>query len=134
MRWFVVVAVAVVGMVGAAFALAGPSGEGARAYALVNPNGGSPVLVADRTSGFTEVSVGPVGTGDYCLTPAPGVNISSTAASASMEAFLSDAIGVASVRYPTAGPTCRPGQLEVKTWDVSTLSPSDQIAFTVNVP
>jgi hypothetical protein len=98
MPWFVVVAVAVVGMVGAAFALAGPSGGGARAYALVNPNGGSHVLVADHTAGFTEVSIGPVGTGDYCLTRGPGVNVDSTAASASMEAFYSGAIGVAAVR------------------------------------
>ena len=134
MRWFVVVAVAVVGMVGVALALAGPSGQGASAYALVNPNDGSPVLVADHTSGFTDVSVGPFGAGDYCLMPAPGVNVDGTAASASMEAFYSDAIGIASVRYPTAGPTCGPGLLEVKTWDAATLSLSGQVAFTVTVP
>jgi hypothetical protein len=121
-------------MVGAAYALGGQSGNGGSAYALVNPNSGSPVLIAAHTSGFSNVSVGPFGPGDYCLTPAPGVNINGTAAVASMEAFYSDAIGIVAVRYPTAGPTCGPGQLEVKTWDASTLSLSDQIAFTVNVP
>jgi hypothetical protein len=121
-------------MVGAAFALGGQSGNGGSAYALVNPNDGSPVLIANHTSGFRDVSVGPFGPGDYCLTPAADVSINGTAAVASMEAFYSDAIGIASVRYPTQGPTCGPNQLEVKTWDASTLSLSGQIAFTVNVP
>jgi hypothetical protein len=121
-------------MAGAAFALGGQSGNGGSAYALVNPNGGSPVLIANHSAGFSDVSVGPFGPGDYCLTPAPGVNINGAAAVASMEAFYSDAIGIASLRYPTQGPTCSPSQLEVKTWDAATLSLSDQIAFTVNVP
>jgi hypothetical protein len=126
-------------MAGAAFATGGQSGNGESAYALVNPNGGSPVLIANDTSGFSDVNVGPFGPGDYCLTPAPGVSINGIAAVASMEAFYSDAIGLVAVRYPTRGPTCRSGQLEVKTWDARTLSTgtpslSDQIAFTVYVP
>lgn len=134
MRWFVLTATALVALAGAAYAFAGASGSpGASAYALVDPNGGSPVLIGTHTNGFTAVEVGPVGVGDYCLTPAPGVNVVSTAASASMEAFHSDAIGIASVRYPTAGLTCDAGKLEVKTWDI-TGAPSDLIAFTVNVP
>jgi hypothetical protein len=48
------------------------------------------------------VSVGPFGPGDYCLTPAPGVDVTHTAAVASEEAFYSTAFGLATVRYPTA--------------------------------
>ena len=134
MRWLVLALVGAVAMAGAAFAFGGQSGNGGSAYALVNPNGGAPVLIANHSSGFIDVSVGPFGPGDYCLTPAPGVNINSTAAVASMEAFYSDAIGIASVRYPTQGPTCGPNQLEVKTWDAATLSLSDLDRVTVNVP
>jgi hypothetical protein len=134
MRWLVLTLVALVGLVGAAFALAGPSQGGASAYALVNPNGGSPLLVAEHTSGFSSVNVGPFGPGDYCLTPDPGVNVVSTAAVASEEAFYSDAIGVPTVRYPTSGPSCGSNQLEVKTFAADGSGLSDQIAFTVNVP
>jgi hypothetical protein len=133
MRWLVLAVVALVALVGAAFAVAGPSGGGVGAFALVNPNGGSPLLVADHTSGFTSVSVGPFGPGDYCLTPSPGVNVDGTAAVASEEAFYSDVFGVVTPRYPTAGPTCGPGQLEVKTFALGD-GLSDQIGFTVNVP
>jgi len=73
------------------------------AYALVDPNGGSPRLVSDHTSGFVAVSVGPAGQGDYCLTPAPGVNVTSTAAVATEEAFYSGGAGIVTVRYRPAG-------------------------------
>jgi hypothetical protein len=134
MRWLVLTLVALAGLVGAAFAVAGPSGGGARAYALVDPNGGSPLLVDDHTSGFAAVSVGPFGPGDYCLSLSPGVNVSTTAAVAAPEAFYSDAFGFVTVRYPTRGPTCGPDQLEVKTFAGDGSGLSDQIAFTVNVP
>src|SRR5437868_5211475 len=50
----------------------GPAGaNGAEAWALVDPIGGSPRLVDANTHGFTAVDVGPVGQGDYCLTPSP---------------------------------------------------------------
>lgn len=94
---------------------------------------GSPRLIAAHTKGFTDVSVGPFGSGDYCLTPAPGVDVVHTAAVASEEAFYTSALGVPMVRYPTAGPTCGDNQLEVKTFD-ETVQLSDQIAFTVMVP
>lgn len=103
------------------------------AYALVDPNGGSPRLVSDHTSGFVAVSVGPAGQGDYCLTPAPGVNVTSTAAVATEEAFYSGGAGIVTVRYPTSGPSCGAGQLEVKTFDQSAAL-INNIAFTVNVP
>jgi hypothetical protein len=135
MRWLVLALVAFAGLVGAAFAVAGPSGGGgAEAFALVNPNGGSPVLVDAHTSGFTGVSVGPAGPGDYCLTPSAGVNVDTTAAVASQEAFYSDAFGLVTVRYPTRGPTCGPTALEVKTFAADGSGLSAQVAFTVNVP
>ena len=52
-------------------------GSGAHAWALVNPNGGSPLLV--KASGF--VAVRSPGTGVYCLRAAPGVNLASSAPS-----------------------------------------------------
>jgi hypothetical protein len=133
-RFLVLSLVGGLALVAAAFAVAGPSGRGASAFALVDPNGGSPRLVADHTSGFAAVDVGPFGAGDYCLTPAPGVNVTSTAAVASEEAFYSDVLGVVTVRYPTAGPTCPSGQLEIKTFALDPVELTDQIGFTVAVP
>jgi len=119
---------------GAALAFAGSQGDqGGPVYALVNPNNGSPQLIAAHTSGFTAVSVGPFGQGDYCLTPSPGVNVAKPAAAASEEAFYSNAAGFVTVRYPTSGPSCGANQLEVKTFDQN-VNLSNQIAFTVNVP
>src|SRR5437868_4234606 len=113
----------------------GPAGaNGAEAWALVDPNGGSPRLVDANTHGFSAVDVGPFGHGDYCLTPSSGVNVGSTAAVASVEAFYSDAFGIAAVRYPTRGPACPAGELEVKTFTDNPLHLSDQIGFTVDVP
>jgi len=118
---------------GATMAFAGSQGDqGGPAYALVDPNGGSPRLITAHTSGFTAVSVGPFGQGDYCLTPSPGVNVVTTAAVASEEAFYSNALGVVTVRYPTP-PSCGANQLEVKTFDQN-VNLTNQIAFTVNVP
>jgi hypothetical protein len=135
MKWLALAVVALAALgTAAAFAFAGSSAGGPEAFALVIPNGGSPQLVAAHTWGFTDVSVGPFGSGDYCLTPAPGVNVVGTAAVASEEAFYSDVLGVAAVRYPTAGPMCPAGQLEVKTFSNDPVQLSDQIAFTVNVP
>jgi hypothetical protein len=123
---------ALVALVGGAATFADSPG-GRSAYALVDPNGGSPRLVAAHTQGFVEVTQGPFGPGDYCLAPAPGVNITTTAAVASEEAFYSNAAGFVTVRYPTAGPSCGANQLEVKTFDQS-VQLSNQIAFSVNVP
>jgi len=119
---------------GATMAFAGSQGDqGGGAYALVNPNGGSPQLVASHTSGFIGVSVGPFGQGDYCLTPAPGVDVTSPAAVASEEAFYSNVAGFVTVRYATSGPSCAAHQLEVKTFDQN-VGLTDQIGFTVNIP
>jgi hypothetical protein len=123
-------------------ALAGPPSQLMAAFALVDPNGacpsssptcGSPGLVAAHTRGFIDVTVGPFGAGDYCLTPTPGVDVVNTAAVAAEEIFYSNVFGVAGVRYPTAGPHCGANRLEVKTFD-STPALTNQIGFTVIVP
>lgn len=110
---------------------------GGVAYALVNPTSGSPQLIAAHTSGFVAVSVGNAGQGDYCLTPAPGVDVVHTAAVASQEATYSNVLGSVLVRYPTGGSgspiNCPAGQLEVKTFEPN-VSLTNQISFTVNVP
>lgn len=123
---------AVAALVAGAATFADSSG-GRSAFALVDPNNGAPDLVTAHTQGFLDVSEGPFGPGDYCLRPAPGVDAASTAAVASMEAFYSNVFGFVTVRYPTTGPTCGAGQLEVKTFDQSGRL-SSQIAFTVNIP
>jgi hypothetical protein len=143
MRHFVLlVLVALVALVGGAYAFAGASGGGMTAFALVDPNGacasgspqcGSPGLVAAHTRGFVSVTVGPFGPGDYCLTPSPGVDVTDTAAVAAEEIFYSNVFGIAGVRYPTSGPHCDANQLEVKTFD-SSPALTNQIGFTVIVP
>jgi hypothetical protein len=124
----------IVALIGAAFAFGGSTAGGRGAYALVDPNGGSPRLIAAHTSGFVAVANGPFGSGDYCLTPAPGIDVTNTAAVASEEAFYSFVPGAVTVRYPTAGPSCPSGQLEVKTFTIDPVELTDQIGFTVNVP
>jgi hypothetical protein len=142
MRRFILFSlVAVVALVVGAYAFAGSPSQGMTAFALVDPNGacpsnsqcGSPALVDAHTHGFVSVSVGPFGPGDYCLTPSPGVDVVHTAAVVSEEIFYSNVVGVAGPRYPTAGPHCDAGQLEVKTFD-TTPALTTQIGFTVIVP
>jgi hypothetical protein len=136
MRWLIMLTVALAALAAATFAFARSSGSpGATAYALVDPGNGSPILIKQHTTGFTAVSVGPAGAGDYCLTAGPGVDVVDTAAVASEEAFYSGTLGgVVSVRYPTQGPTCGANQLEVKTFDPVSGTLSNVIAFTVSVP
>jgi len=133
-KWLVLPAL-VVGVAGgaAAYAFGGSAMGGPVAYALVDPNGGSPSLVRGHTAGFTQVAVGAAGQGDYCLTPAPGVDVVHTAAVASEEAFYSSAAGFVTVRYQPNTPNCAPSQLEVKTFDQN-VALNNQIAFTVDVP
>jgi hypothetical protein len=126
---FSLVALAALGA--GAYAFAGSPSQGQTAFALVNPNGGSPLLVGAHTNGF--VAVSSPSTGDYCLTPGAGVDVVHTAAVADQEAFYSDTLGIALVRYQPNGPNCSANQLEVKTFDL-TPSLSNQVAFTVNVP
>jgi hypothetical protein len=129
--------VALVALAAAAYALAGSPSQGMQAFALVDPNGGSPRLIDGHTNGFVAVSVGNAGQGDYCLAPAPGVDVVNTAAVVSEEAFYSFDAGFPTVRYDPQHTNCTAKQLEVKTFVKApdgTISLSNQIAFTVNVP
>src|SRR5262249_20359940 len=135
MRRFILFSlVALAALVVGAYAFAGSPGQGMQAFALVDPNGGTPRLIDAHTNGFVSVNVGVFGQGDYCLTPAPGVDVVPPAAVASEEAFYTHALGEPLVRYPTANAAgCDANQLEVKTFDEN-VQLSNQIAFTVNVP
>lgn len=132
-RLFVLL-IALVALAGGTIAWASsPGGRSASTYALVDPNGGSPRLVMAHTSGFVAVSA--VVPGDYCLTPAPGVDVDDPAAVASEEAFYSNVVGFPVVRYDPTHANCTARQLEVKTFvDTPTTALSEQIAFTVVVP
>ena len=48
--------------------------------------------------------------------------------------FIPAPFGFVAVRYPTSGPTCGAGRLEVKTFAGDQSGLSIQVAFTVNVP
>lgn len=135
MKRLLVVAAILVAAAGvtAAIGFAGGNNGGAPAYALVVGTSGTPQLIQNHTSGFVGVDVGAFGQGDYCLTPAPGVDVVHTAAVASEEAFYSNAAGFVTVRYPPTPQDCRSNQLEVKTFDQN-VGLTNQIAFTVNVP
>ena len=74
-------------------------------------------------------------TGDYFLTPASGVDLTTTSAVASEEASLSAVFGFALIRYAAAGAlNCRADQLEVKTATDNPPELSNKVAFTVIVP
>jgi hypothetical protein len=60
----VFLSLAVLGIGGVAYA--NQDRGGPTAYTLVDPNGGSPRLIADHTSGFVGVNLGNQGQGDYC--------------------------------------------------------------------
>jgi hypothetical protein len=137
MRWIGVFVITMAALAGATFAFAdtggSPGAAGRPAYALVDPNGGSPRLIAEHTKGFIAVS-SPF-SGDYCLTPAQGVDVVDTAAVASEEAFYSFVVGFPTVRYDPTHMNCGADQLEVKTFvDTPETALSNEIAFTVNVP
>jgi hypothetical protein len=79
------------------------------------------------------VSVGAFGQGNYCLTPAPGVNVAGTAATATEEAFYSNAFAFVTVRYDPTHAGCAANQLEVKTFGTDG-NLTNGAAFTVDVP
>ena len=133
-RVIMVSLVALVALAAGTYAFAGSPAHGTTAFALVDPNGGSPRLVDAHTNGFVSVTVGPSGAGDYCLTAAPSVDVTNTAAVASEEAFYSNVLGIALVRYPPSGSSCGANQLEVKTFTDNPVALTDEIAFTVSVP
>lgn len=113
---------------------ANDQGSGDRAWAQVNPNAGSPVLV--RTKNF--VSVSSPSTGVYCLHAAAGINLANSAPVATQEVNLSSTLGLVTVRRSGIPNTlCAVNELQVTTWDAS--SPSsfttvNTVGFDVVVP
>jgi hypothetical protein len=120
---------------GVAYATSGnDQGSGDRAWAQVNPNDGSPVLV--RTKGF--VSVTSPNTGIYCLHAASWINLANSAPVVSQEQNLSTTLGLVTMRRSGIPNTfCSINDLQVTTWDLSTPStptPINTVGFDVVVP
>jgi hypothetical protein len=117
---------------GAAYAGDGnDQGSGDQAWAQVNPNGGSPLLV--RSKNF--VSVSSPSTGIYCLHARPGVNLANSAPLATQEVDLSSSLGLVTVRrsgIPNAN--CPADDLQVNTWGGFDFSLVNTIGFDVLVP
>ena len=110
----------------------GPPGSGDLAWAQVNPNGGSPLLV--KSSNF--VSVSSPATGVYCLRASVGVNLADSAPVATQEVNLSSTVGLVTVRRSgIPNVYCAVTDLQVTTWDVSN-PPSvvNTVGFDVVVP
>jgi hypothetical protein len=109
-------------------------GSGSQAWAQVNPNGGSPLLV--HANGI--VSVSSPQSGVYCLKGAPEVDLAHTAPVASQEVNLSTTLGLAEPRRVGApNSSCPPKQLQIDTWDASnTATPTlvNTVGFDVIVP
>ncbi len=83
-----------------------------------------------RTLNFTAVSR--VATGDYCLTPAAGIDPSSGTASVSVEWGSSSGNSLAAF-YVADQFFCAAGEYEVQTYDFSGTA-SNAVAFTIVIP
>jgi hypothetical protein len=136
LRLMVAAALAAFTISGVGYATAGnDQGSGDQAWAQVNPNGGSPLLV--KSMNF--VSVASPSTGIYCLRPRPGVDLENSAPVAAQDQNLSNRLGIVTVRALNGTPnvSCPVSDLQVTTWD--TLTPSTPthvggVAFDVVVP
>ena len=133
-RTLVILALTVLGIGGVAYAN-DDQGSGDRAWAQVDPNGGSPVLVL--TKNFVAVS-SPI-TGVYCLRAASWVNLAHSAPVASQEANLSSTIGLVTPRRVGArNSSCPAGELQVDTWasnsDPSSPTLVNTVGFDLVVP
>lgn len=134
-RVIAVAAVAVLAIGGVGYATAGnDQGSGIQAWAQVNPNGGSPLLV--KTNGIVSVS-SPL-TGVYCLRAAAGIDMGQSAPVASQEANLSTTLGLVTPRRIGApNSSCPTNQLQIDTWDASQAgSPTlvNTVGFDVIIP
>ena len=111
-------------------------GNGVRAWAQVDPDGGSgsPVLV--KSKNFVAVSSPEAGV--YCLRARAGINLVNSAPVASQEVNLSTALGLVTVRRAGVDTAlCRLDEAQVTTWDPSTPSTPTAIggvAFDIVVP
>jgi hypothetical protein len=128
-------AVVVLLMGGVAFATGNQDqGNGVSAWAQIDPNAGSPLLV--KESGIGAVS-SPI-TGVYCLKAVPGIDMSQSAPVASEEANLSSTLGlVLPRRIGAPNSSCPVNQLQVDTFDAGQAgSPTlvNTVGFDVIVP
>ena len=132
---YFVVSVVVLSFAGVGYATAEGSNESGRsAWAQVDPNGGSPLLV--RASGFESVTS--PSTGVYCLRASPGVGLSHTAPVASQEQSLSSTLGLVTVRRSgIPNVNCAADELQVTTWDAASaasFATVNTVGFDVIVP
>jgi hypothetical protein len=132
---YFVVSVVVLSVASVGYATAeGSNDAGRSAWAQVDPNGGSPLLV--RASGF--VSVTSPSTGVYCLRASPGVGLSHTAPVASQEQSLSSTLGLVTVRRSgIPNVNCAADELQVTTWDAAnpaSFTTVNTVGFDVIVP
>jgi hypothetical protein len=99
-----------------------------RAWAQVDPNGGSPILV--RSKNFASVT-SPM-PGVYCLEPRRGVSLVRSAPVAGQEQSLSTTLGIPTVRrVGIPNPNCAAGELQVSTWDSASDSSAPRLVSTV---
>jgi hypothetical protein len=101
-----------------------------RAYASVDPNSGSPVLIPGRARGITAVSRN--GIGDYCLTLNPALGIDAAKVSVVVTPEYGYSAGDTLQPYWEADSDCGAGKVHVYTEQAGTSS--DAVAFTVLVP
>jgi hypothetical protein len=132
---YLVVSVVVLSFAGLGWATAEGSNEsGRRAWAQVDPNGGSPLLV--KADGFDSVTS--PSTGVYCLRPSSGVGLANTAPVASQEQSLSSSLGLVTVRrngIPNVN--CSADELQVTTWDAANpagFTTVNTVGFDILVP
>jgi hypothetical protein len=103
------------------------------AWAQVNPNGGSPVLVL--TKNFDSVTSPTAGI--YCLRAAEGIDLSKHAPVATQEVNFSSTLGFVTVRRSgIPNSYCPSNELQVNTWDgnAAITTVVDTIGFDVSVP
>jgi len=134
-RWTLLgLAATVLAVGGVAYASGGNDNNGDKAWAQVNPNGGSPLLV--KAQGIVSVS-SPL-TGVYCLRAASGIDLAQSAPVASQEVNLSTTLGLVTPRRVGApNSSCPTNQLQIDTWDASnasTLTLVNTVGFDVLVP
>ena len=134
-RAYFVVSVVVLSFAGVGYATAeGSNDSGRTAWAQVDPNGGSPLLV--RASGFDSVTS--PSTGVYCLRASAGVGLTHSAPVASQELNLSSTLGLVTVRRSgIPNVNCSADELQVVTWDAASpgsFTTVNTVGFDVIVP
>jgi hypothetical protein len=100
------------------------------AYAAVNPGMGG-LLEDGRVTNFTDVSR--PATGVYCLTPAPGIDPTTTPALVTEDLRISAEPGIVAFRSPGPPMDCTVDQFEVHTFDHNG-NPVNTVGFIIVVP